>query len=184
MGTISSGRRPYSARIKTESLPSVDIRRWHRDGLLVPGRTFICSWRGGWFTVEVAVDRLVFGGSMTQAIRLERTACHYGGARACFVCPDCQRRATLLYLSRDRFSCRTCLRLVYAVCREQSHERARRRAQAIRLRLGGTASLLDPFPSRPKGMFRHTYDRLRERALAAEIAAWGGLASAKWCARS
>jgi hypothetical protein len=52
-----------------------------------------------------------------------------------------------------------------------------RKAQKIRERLGGSASLMEPFPERPKGMHHTTYWRLfteyreAERASLAELAA-------------
>jgi len=38
------------------------------------------------------------------------------------------------------------------------------KAQKIRWRLGGTASVLEDFPGKPKGMWWRTYWRLREKA--------------------
>jgi hypothetical protein len=34
------------------------------------------------------------------------------------------------------------------------------KSQKIRMRLGGSASMLDEFPEKPKGMHWRTYDRL------------------------
>ena len=42
------------------------------------------------------------------------------------------------------------------------------RAQKIRMRLGGSARLAEPFPDEPKGMHWRTYSRLRDRAQASE----------------
>jgi hypothetical protein len=42
------------------------------------------------------------------------------------------------------------------------------RVQKIRMRLGGSANLLEPFPERPRGMRRSTYYRLLARAMAAQ----------------
>ena len=60
------------------------------------------------------------------------------------------------------FGCRTCHRLSY---RSRNHTKYRPlfRAQDIRIRLGGSASIYDPFPPKPKGMWWNTYRRLSEQ---------------------
>ena len=50
------------------------------------------------------------------------------------------------------FACRHCHQLAYECQREPPHYRALNRAQAIREKLGGSGSMADPFPSKPKGM--------------------------------
>ncbi len=95
---------------------------------------------------------------------------HLGGRRRWFVCPTCGRRCLLLYQLVGHLACRTCLDLAYASQRECREDRLRRRARAIRLRLGGLANLLEPFPERPKGMHSDTYSRWRQEGISVEHA--------------
>jgi len=44
------------------------------------------------------------------------------------------------------------------------------------MQLGGSASLMDPFPARPKGMHWRTYRRIFGKAVANEEAFLGGFA--------
>ncbi len=53
--------------------------------------------------------------------------------------------------------------------------RAIRRAQKIRMRLGGSANLSAPFPSKPKGMHWRTYERLRRNEEAAQQRSLAGM---------
>src|SRR6516165_11552921 len=45
--------------------------------------------------------------------------------------------------------------------RESAHFRGLWKAQKIRMRLGGSANMLEDFPEKPKGMHWRTYERLR-----------------------
>jgi hypothetical protein len=81
-----------------------------------------------------------------------------------------------LYGANTYFLCRHCYRLAYASQREDRHSRALRRANNIRMRLGGEPGIASPFPERPKGMHHRTYDRLRSAVWSYEIAAEEGLA--------
>jgi hypothetical protein len=51
------------------------------------------------------------------------------------------------------------------------------KAQSIRRRLGGSGSLMDDFPERPRHMHRKTYENLRRKGFAAEQTALSGIAS-------
>jgi hypothetical protein len=53
-----------------------------------------------------------------------------------------------------------CYRLAYTSQQESARDRGLWKSQKIRIRLGGSAGMLDDFPDKPKGMHRQTYDRL------------------------
>lgn len=86
---------------------------------------------------------------------------HYGGRRYWWLCPACGRRCAHLYGGKI-FACRQCYDLTYesAQTGDPRSERVERRMRAIRRRLSGDSSLLDPLPDRPKGMHWRTYWRL------------------------
>jgi hypothetical protein len=58
------------------------------------------------------------------------------------------------------FLCRHCYDLRYESQREDKMDRALRRAQKIRKRLGGSANMMEPFPEKPKGIHVKTYMRM------------------------
>jgi hypothetical protein len=59
------------------------------------------------------------------------------------------------------FLCRHCCDLRYESQREDKTHRALRRAQKIRKRLSGSASMTEPFPEKPKGGWTYkTYTRM------------------------
>ena len=99
--------------------------------------------------------------SLEYEIQIEASRCHFGGERVWFRCPgrSCGRRVAILYCSRY-FVCRHCLNLSYESQKENAIQRVDRRAWALRERCGGWGSLFDPFPGRPKGMHRRTYQLL------------------------
>ncbi len=170
----------------------IDVRRWAREGWLTPGATFTCSWsHNGAQTASILVGvpagmsppgelTLVYAersnGSPWRDVRervaLAWTPCHYGGQRPWFVCPGlgCERRVALLYGAGPLFLCRHCYQLVYRSQREHECDRHRRRAQAIRQRLGGEPDIDGPFPPKPKGMHWRTYHRLRLEGRSEECA--------------
>jgi hypothetical protein len=102
---------------------------------------------------------------------------YHFGERRWFVCPGCNERKGVLYCSRY-FRCRTCLGLSYPSQRKTSLERGIDRLSQRRRNLGGSGSLIDPFPPKPKRMHWKTYSRLVgedqrdcERYLSASVAA-------------
>jgi len=105
-----------------------------------------------------------FRSGATQRISLRWIACNLGGHRPWFVCDRCNRAVGKLYNTGSSLACRRCLDLRYASQRRG----AKLQALKLRLRLNGIASLDKRFPSRPKGMHRRTFDRLRRKAEALE----------------
>lgn len=185
MGGPGSGRYPRPpGKITVDAALSLDVRAWHRSGLLRPGQWFASPWVNvsglPSVTVEVAdaavrlhLPTEVCGvplETQEHQIQLESTSCHFGGQRFWFTCPtpDCGRRAAILYFARIAFACRTCCELAYPSQRERAPDRALRRAQGLRRRLGGPANVLVPFPSKPTRMHWRTYQALRSEAMQRE----------------
>jgi hypothetical protein len=109
-----------------------------------------------------------------ETVRIVRVPCHLGGARPYFICPGvvngvtCGRRIAKLYYRGRYFVCRHCHRLAHASQREGGWERALRRANKLRQRLGGKSGAASLFPPRPRGMWRRTYERICEQVFEAE----------------
>jgi hypothetical protein len=166
------------------------VRRLHREGLIRPGRSFPYHWKRDRETVAsigvtVEIDRIIVSYERFIAgvewrrevypVLLEWARCNYGGRRPWFLCPagGCGRRVAILYLD-GIFACRHCHKLAYSSQRIAAWERALNQAQTIRERLGGTASMYDPFPERPKGMHRRTYRELRWQHDEVNAHSWPG----------
>jgi len=98
---------------------------------------------------------------MADPIEIVYLPNHFGGARRWFICPGCNERKGILYCSRY-FRCRTCLGLSYPSQRKTSLARGIDRLAQRRKSLGGSGSLIDPFPPKPKRMRWTTYSRLVE----------------------
>ncbi|NOT13785.1 MAG: hypothetical protein HOP23_18490 [Methylococcaceae bacterium] len=176
MGGYGSGRK-FGAGC-TEDYRSIDIRRWQRDGYLVPGRYLDWQWlQNGEKVAAISVKvetgrlRLIYYYRSNDAewenldypVSLQTTACHYGRERYWFTCPavGCGRRVAVLFLGGKIFACRHCYRLVYKSQRETADDRASRRAETIRRRLGWQAGILNLEGDKPKGMHWRTFERLR-----------------------
>ena len=175
MGGFGSGRW-QQGRSTTSDYQPLDVRQLQRDGLLKPGRT--CSWK--WehdeettetITLQTEIDLLTLthryklGNDDWKekcfSIFLDWTSCHYGETRAWFICshPGCWRRVAILYCGRI-FACRHCYKLAYPCQRETTLDRAVRRTEKIRRRLGWEAGILNLPDGKPKGMHWQTFERL------------------------
>ena len=185
MGGIGSGNRyRYGTKSTVEGRTSLDINRWARDGYLTAGQSFSWQWTwgdGSTSSINVRVEsawtiRLIYrtrsGGEVDwtdvdYSIQLTRTPCRFGGERTWFLCPGrgCGRRVAKLYCAGRYYVCRHCGDLAYSSQRENTGDRALRRAQAIRNQLGGSSNMCEPFPQKPKGMHWRTYERLCAQAV-------------------
>lgn len=173
MGGIGSGRRDGGGKSTTSDMRPLDIRRLQRDGLLITGRAFGWHWTVNGEEVasiqmRTEVDRVILnyrsrsnGGEwqpVEYPVRLGWTACTLGGRRAWFLCPaqGCGRRVAILF-GGSIFACRHCHKLAYECQREPDDDRALRRADTIRRRLGWRAGIANPTGSKPKGMHWRTF---------------------------
>jgi hypothetical protein len=166
---------PTPCRLTTDEVARLDIRALHRVGALTPGYRGFLRWSSGVPAMspsrfEVGRDLLCLTyaersgaglGALTVSIAIERSGCRFGGTRAWFRCPNpgCDRRVAVLY-AWPVFACRHCQNLVYASTREPSFDRALRRAERIRRRLGWDRGILNSAGTKPKWMRWKTFTRL------------------------
>ena len=179
MGGYGSGR--PSTKTKAEDCRSLDVNRFHRDGCLNTGRMGNWVWsrdgeeiaRIGYRALDgaLALDYRIsrYGGeweAISQSIRITKANCNYGGQRPYFICPAavngryCGRRVGKLFLGSKYFVCRHCNNLAYSSQSEERHGRLLRRANKMRVALGGEAGTVH-WIRRPKGMWQRTYQRHR-----------------------
>jgi len=145
-----------------------------RDGLLMPGRTFGWQWESGNKTmatinVHTEINKIKLSYKQrsngnewkdkSYTVWLDWTWCNYGDWRAWFLCPRCDRRVAILY-GGATFACRHCYQLAYPCQRETTLDRATRRAEKIRSRLGWEAGILNSPGEKPKGMHWQTFEKL------------------------
>lgn len=192
MGGFGSGRPSSSGRGTVESCRSLAVNRLQKAGYLSPGWSGGWQWtRDGekvaWISLRAGASCLnltyrvrVAGGEwqdVEETVRIVRIPCQFGGARPYFACPgvvngiSCGRRVVKLHGAGRYFLCRHCHRLAHASQNEGEWDRALRRANKIRQRLGGDPGMAAPFPKKPRGMWRRTYERLCNQAFEAEMVA-------------
>lgn len=101
------------------------------------------------------------------------TDCHMNGSRPWFSCPECGRRAAILYSkAAGKFACRKCQRLAYPSQSKSVGVRAHRAANNIRRQLGWKVGTANPEGDKPKGMHWSTFEKLHTRYAKAARAAW------------
>jgi len=169
-------------RPTVESVRKIDVNALHRKGCFADGRReFPITWSIEGKVTDVAIassDRWAiqlryYSDNRNEPVRvtvlITWTECRLGGRRPWFRCA-CGRRVATLFERHERYVCRSCRGLIYQA---QQFSRKRREQTSfpgfrIRERLGGRPNVLDPFPTKPKGLHWRTYNRLKERADAAE----------------
>ena len=177
MGGTGSGRHWYwDAKDTIEDYRSIDVGRWNRDGLLTPNQSFVWHWSRdgeslGSISVRTESDRVILEYRQRRdgeewrhesyPVYLDWTSCHFGGKRPWFLCParGCGRRVAILY-GGGIFACRHCYQLAYPSQRETWDDRAARRADRIRDKLGWEPGILNGNGWKPKGMHWNTFERL------------------------
>jgi hypothetical protein len=153
-------------RLSTDSL---DVRELKRFGLLRDNRMMLQAgfrWPAlrrilssrYWLELESANHDTM------QRVRVSWTRCHLGGWRPWMHCTYCEKRVANLLRGLGGYYCRACIgNPLYACQAKSTHGRRHFGICKIRLQLNGMASLLEPFPDRPRGMHQKRYDRMKVR---------------------
>jgi hypothetical protein len=188
MGGCGSGRHNGLKKRRVESCLSLDANELRRRGALAPGACGTLSWDGGHGTWSLAfraeadalvlvyrTEHLTASRAIEQRIALAYSPAQFDGTRVYFVCPgsECGRRVAKLYLARGSLRCRDCHGLAYECQAEDRQRRARRRADKRRAKLSSPqwCPYAQPVMTKPKGMWRSTFAKLREGAVVADIVA-------------
>lgn len=164
-GGMRYGAGRPALHVKAEHCRRIDVRRWHREGLLRAGHSGGWQWTdaetgqafasigyqsdGGNVTLSYSID----GQPLAQTLRLSQSPCNYGGARPWFICPIRGERVAVLFLRAGRFACRNCQRIAYASQSDDACARAWRKQAKAEAKLG-------PNWQCPKGMHEATRERL------------------------
>jgi hypothetical protein len=151
--------------VKAEHCRRIDVRDWHRRGLLQAGS--FGTWQ--WTNPEAGEQRAsidfesngenvrlnysIDGKHCQQVVWLGRSACNYGGVRPWFNCPIRGERVAVLYLRAGRFACRHCQRIAYSSQSGDVLDRTWRKQAKAEAKLGQNWE-------RPKGMHGTTHERL------------------------
>ena len=115
MGGQGSGHRwRHDAKEIVENKRKIDVRKWHKRGLLDAATSFSWQWaRDGQQTTAINIhvnkDHIILDYHhrnsygewvvMRYPVSLSWTSCRFGGERPWFICPakGCQRRVAILY---------------------------------------------------------------------------------------
>jgi hypothetical protein len=162
----------------------ISVANLRRHGLMQPGTLSSFSWTDNWKRPTGSIQ--IVGGTdfvtliysvrsgnaepwrhIEDQVAFARVPKSFGGVQIYLLCPTCGRRAMELALGQERFRCRTCLHLVHGSSQQSPTDRAMRRANKLKRRLGAEPGL-DSYYWRPKHMRHRTFERLDARIQAAE----------------
>ena len=177
MGGPGSGRFGGILTDKCEDYRPVDLAWLKRKGTLDSWGWSTITWsRGGEVRSSIQVKREEGGvrfryrarnqgdewEDVNELMPFAYTRTNFGGRRRWFECLSCRRNCRVLYGGKY-YRCRRCWNLRYESQYEPAWVRPLSRAQKIRERLGGSGSLDELFPEKPKGMHWRTYNRLKRQ---------------------
>jgi hypothetical protein len=166
---MRGGRREQTFTIEHLWSDCLDVRELRRHGIIGDeyvsiGPSIRLPRVARMLAARYLIRLQLFGLTIPQRIRISWTRVHLGGERPWCHCPGCQRRVAKLYRGLAGYFCRLCLgNPIYACQALSAQGRLHFQACKLRLRLDGEASPNAPFPERPKGMHRRTYERLRQQ---------------------
>ena len=115
--------------------------------------------RLGQHAKAINLDYSFRGKSYGYDVGITTSSCHYGNYRYWFNCPNCNKRAGVLYCA-GLYVCRHCIGANYASQLEQPYDRLFRKVEKIRHRLQWKAGIAHGHGAKPKGMHKKSYDRL------------------------
>lgn len=177
-----------SQRPIAEETGRIDLRALAREGAEWGAGVLLPLWGPPWAAVVRVrgCEAEILTPKRSWRVPVMRTPCPFGGSRPWFLCPECGRRALVLYLLGHRLVCRRCGGVLYRSQFQGPVDRLARKALRLRRRLGDTSGRIGaPPPPRPLEMRRTTYQRLLGELVTVEAALAGALEAwvAMWEAR-
>ena len=195
MGGIGSGRHfHYSTRSYTDDYLDLDIRTLNQRGWLNKTTPQTLTWKTNQqvtgsiqllvrtrvqFPLDKPTIRLKYKSrsnsgeweELNYSIILETTKCNFGGLRYWFKCPECSKRACVLY-GGTIFKCRSCHGLVHKSRNESALDQATRHLDKEKNKLWPDESLCFydsvDWLQKPKWMRHKTFDAKKIELLALE----------------
>lgn len=166
MGGFGSGRRGSGTARTTDSALKIDLHVIRR-GMRKAGSTVcVVTWDHGRESITglalMLADRLVVqvGGAVYEAAIQYRSA-RFGGVVASLLCGSCARSCATVFIAHNCMECRQCAKLTYVSKKLNDRDRKFSRLSKLLAELDGGVGRIAP--SRPKGMWRRTYQRLLQR---------------------